>query len=439
MEQKGANYNKKYKRKVSLIIKVYSYFKSYGFFGIIKKVLIKIANKISYSNNKSLTVKEGKKIFIFSKQSYYYNKSQNLFSQYARTFNEMGFIVNFVYEEDDIKESKMDLPLNIHKNINSIWAKKIIKMFNKETIIILDENISNIEKFNKFTLNSDIQIIKEKNEKLQSNENKEYWFNKCNNKINNIQDVPKKFKNNLSIIILNYNNKNIIKKCIDSLLSYNYRYNYEIIVVDNRSNDGSYEMLAEEYKNKIKIIRNKKNGCASGRNLGVSIAKGEYIMFLDSDQWAISENWLDNYLNIMNENVGAIGWAAGWFNKNGYAEHITDSFPFRYMPPKFMSREDIGYLGTGGFIISKKLFNKLQGFDLAYDPTCYEDTDLSLKIRDVGERIIYCPYLGVEHLPHQTTNIKSKEHEKLAEEKGKYFVNKWRLKNSKLLKYIKTF
>ncbi len=420
-------------------MKILSLFKRYGFFGVIKKVGVKILNFISYYINKSLVIKENKKIFIFSKQSYYFNKSLNLFSQYARTFNEMGFTVNYFFEQDNRKEKNISLPLNIHKKINNMLLIKITKMLNKNTIIILDENIENLEKYNVINYYKNVQIIKEKNEKLESEENKEYWCNKCINKIHNLQDVSEKFKNNLSIIILNYNNKNIINKCIDSLLLYNNRYNYEIIIVDNQSADGSYEMLVEQYSSKIKIIRNEKNGCASGRNLGVSIAKGEYIIFLDSDQWAIYEYWLDNYLTILDKNVGAIGWAAGWFNKNGYAEHIVDSFPFRYMPPKYLYRQDIGYLGSGGLIITKKLFEKIKGFDINYDPTCYEDTDISLKIRDAGKKIIYCPYLGVEHLPHQTTKSGSKEHKLLFEHKGKYFVDKWKIKNKKLLKYIKNF
>ena len=53
------------------------------------------------------------------------------------------------------------------------------------------------------------------------------------------------------------------------------------------------------------------------------------------------------------------------------------------MPPIGLYRSDIGYLGTGGMILEKELFDKVDGFDLNYDPTCYEDTDLSLKVRNV--------------------------------------------------------
>lgn len=247
-------------------------------------------------------------------------------------------------------------------------------------------------------------------------------------------------KDKLSIIILNYNNKNIIFKSINSLLKYNTYYNYEIIVVDNGSTDGSYELLEKKYKNKIKLLKNTKNGCSSGRNLGVSASSREYIMFLDSDQWATNPYWLSAYETILNnyDNIGLIGWAAGFFNKSGFAYHVVDSFPYRYMPANLLARKDIGYLGSGGMLLKKELFDSVGGFDLKYDPTCYEDTDFSLKIRNTKYEFVYCPYLGIIHLPHQTTNSGSDQHTKLLKEKREYFKAKWTKENASLLKkYIK--
>lgn len=268
------------------------------------------------------------------------------------------------------------------------------------------------------------------------------WFSRCTTLIDNLGAKRKcdlEFYDNISIIILNYNNKNVIENCINSIIRFNDRYKAEIIVVDNQSTDGSYEMLQEKYKDKIKLYRNSKNGCSSGRNLGVSNASKEYIMFLDSDQWILHKYWLEPYIDILtkDEQIGGLGWAAGWFNRAGYSYHIVDSFPYKYMPPIGLYRSDVGYLGTGGLIMKKKLFNEIEGFDLHYDPTCYEDTDLSLKIRNQGLEIAYTTYLGVGHLPHQTTDNVSKEHENLIENKGNYFVQKWKKINPKLLKYIK--
>lgn len=243
-------------------------------------------------------------------------------------------------------------------------------------------------------------------------------------------------KNNLSIIILNYNNKNVIFKAINTLLQFNDIYNYEIIVVDNGSIDGSFTELKKTYKNKIKLVQNNQNGCSSGRNLGVKHATKKYIMFLDSDQWVTNKYWLKPYENVLLsvKDVGIIGWAAGFFNKQKQAYHVVDSFPYRYMPPNYLCRYDIGYLGSGGMLLLKQDFINVGGFDITYDPTCYEDTDLSLKIRNIGKEIYYCPYLGLIHLPHQTTKSGSEQHSKLIKEKGQYFLNKWDSINPNLLK-----
>ncbi len=266
--------------------------------------------------------------------------------------------------------------------------------------------------------------------------------NTWSNRVDNIIDrVYPEFgnsilKDDLSIIILNYNNKNIIFKSIDSLIKFNELYNYEIIVVDNGSTDGSYKLLEKKYKNKIKLIKNNKNGCSSGRNLGVEISTKNNIMFLDSDQWVVSKYWLQPYETIIKKypDYGLIGWAAGFFNKKGYAFHVVDSFEYRYLPPNMLCCNDISYLGSGGMLMTKDTFIKIGGFDEKYDPTCYEDTDLSLKVRNIRKEIYYCQYLGLVHLPHQTTKSGSKTHTQILNEKKIYFKDKWLKENKKLLK-----
>lgn len=85
-------------------------------------------------------------------------------------------------------------------------------------------------------------------------------------------------------------------------------------------------------------------------------------MFLDSDQWVTNKYWLEPYENILktDKNVGLIGWAAGFFNKEGYAYHVVDSFPHKYMPANKLGRKDISYLGSGGMLLTRKLLTKLK-------------------------------------------------------------------------------
>lgn len=271
------------------------------------------------------------------------------------------------------------------------------------------------------------------------------WYNRCTIMLDtlfpeNSEKVDDKFFGKVSVVVLNYNNKKVITHCVDTLLQYNHRYNYQIVVVDNMSTDGSYELLKENYKDKITLTRNSKNGCSSGRNLGVEVSTGRYILFLDSDEWILNKYWLDSYLKTFDENpnIGAIGWGAGWFNSKGLSYKVVDAYEHFYMPPNSIARRDIGYLATCGFIIEKDLFYKVECFDLNYDPTCYEDTDLSLKVRNEGKEIYYSKYLGVGHLPHQTTKSGTSAHDKLIREKGEYFLQKWKKINPDLIfKYVK--
>ena len=242
----------------------------------------------------------------------------------------------------------------------------------------------------------------------------------------------------ISVIILNRNNKEVIFRCVDTLLRFN-TYGYEIIVVDNDSDDGSYEMLKKKYEKhaKVKILKNHKNGCSSGRNLGAAHAKGEYIFFLDSDQWIIGDYWMDIALKIMREQIGigAVAWNAGWFYPGELSALIVDYLPDRGIRPDMLYRTDIGLLATSGFLMRKDIFQEVGGFDEFYDPTCFEDTDLTLKIRNYGYETAYTPYMLIKHLPHQTTKSGSTWHRKLMERNERYCKEKWEKIDAALLEY----
>ena len=107
------------------------------------------------------------------------------------------------------------------------------------------------------------------------------------------------------------------------------------------------------------------------------------------------------------------------------------------MAPKALYRNDIGYLGSGGLFVKKEILKEIGGFDEKYDPTSYEDTDISLNLRNSGIELIYCPYLGIIHEPHMTTNSGSSEYDNLMKKNAKYFKDKWKKQNKKLLNYIK--
>ena len=90
----------------------------------------------------------------------------------------------------------------------------------------------------------------------------------------------------ISVIIPIYNVENYLKKCIESVINQTYK-NLEIILVNDGSNDNSKNII-DEYStidNRIKVINKENGGLSDARNAGIEIAKGDYITFLDSDDW----------------------------------------------------------------------------------------------------------------------------------------------------------
>lgn len=93
----------------------------------------------------------------------------------------------------------------------------------------------------------------------------------------------------ISIIVPVYNCEEYIEKCIDSILHQTYQ-NFEVIVINDGSKDNTLEKLKKYInKNKITIISIENNGVSNARNLGIKNSKGDYICFIDSDDWVEKE------------------------------------------------------------------------------------------------------------------------------------------------------
>lgn len=257
------------------------------------------------------------------------------------------------------------------------------------------------------------------------------WFTRLDKIIG--YPISRPLAETVSAVILIHNNKNIIRRCIETLISHGEHYLKEIIVVDNCSSDGGAELVEREFPN-VRVVRNIVNGCSSGRNLGASLAQGKYIAFFDSDQWFTCSSFFNEALTILERNasVGVVGWAAGWFDRSraDLGGMIADYCPNRAMNDiaiKVGYRSDIGYLGTGGFFLPKSVFDATDGFDTFYDPTCFEDTDLSFQIRKLGFKVCYRDLTGIRHQPHQTTgaNSQTNVYTKIFSRNSEYFKKKW--------------
>lgn len=258
---------------------------------------------------------------------------------------------------------------------------------------------------------------------------KNSWASRCDQIV---EQSP--LKSTYSIIILIHNNKRVIERCLTTLLYHLAGLDkVEVIVVDNASEDGGGAFVEEIFGKQVMLLKNPINGCSAGRNLGASKASNEILVFFDSDQWFTSIGWLYEYdfIHSLHPEIGAMAWNAGWFSSDDLHGPIVDSVAERgtdvLQYQKYGFRTDIHYLATSGFFIKKSLFVEIGGLDEQYDPTIFEDTDLSMKILHHGEKIAYRNFSGIMHQAHQTTraNAGGSEYAKLWKRNRQIFMGKW--------------
>jgi len=116
----------------------------------------------------------------------------------------------------------------------------------------------------------------------------------------------KENKEKVSIIVPVYNSEKYLNKCIDSIISQTYS-NIEILIIDDGSNDQSVN-ICHEYKkkdNRIKIIKEKHRGVSNARNVGLENASGDYILFVDSDDW-IEKKLIEESISLYKESIADI-------------------------------------------------------------------------------------------------------------------------------------
>lgn len=105
----------------------------------------------------------------------------------------------------------------------------------------------------------------------------------------------------ISVIMLTYNRENMVGRAIESILNQTYQ-DFEYIIVDNGSTDSS-GMIVDEFADKdprVKAIHKKRGNIGSGRNVGLSAARGEYITYIDDDDW-VEPDFLEFLLSVIRE------------------------------------------------------------------------------------------------------------------------------------------
>lgn len=245
-------------------------------------------------------------------------------------------------------------------------------------------------------------------------------------------------KKDLSVIIASFNTKDITLKCIQLLrvALQKSKLDYEIIVVDNASQDGSKEMLTKLKKDDMLLVLNRENtGYGKANNQGLAISQGEYVLYLNSDVYVDNRINFNDLIAYMRKDgqIGALtvqvdlssgsidpashrGFPTLWRSFSYFAglEKLFKNVPFLN---KLFGGYHLVYLDkqqtheidcpTGAFFLAPQgLLKKLKGFD--EDFFMYgEDIDLSFRIKELGYKVIYHPIYRVLHDKYQS-GIKKK-------------------------------
>lgn len=189
----------------------------------------------------------------------------------------------------------------------------------------------------------------------------------------------------ISIIVPIYNAEKTLNRCIDSILAQTY-YNLEIILIDDGSNDNSYK-ICEEYLDidtRIKVKHKKNGGVASARNEGLNIAKGEWIAFVDSDDY-IEKDMYEKLYNNAIKNYAEISTCI--LKYKTIDDRIINPFKGELTVDKVIDSVELmrkiydsDYLNSLCVCMCTKIYKRYIFDNIRFSDGIYEDDEISTKI-----------------------------------------------------------
>ncbi len=211
------------------------------------------------------------------------------------------------------------------------------------------------------------------------------------------------------MIIVNYNNLNFLKKCLTSALNSDYP-DFEVVLVDNASKDGSLEFIEAEFGSNslLKVVRNGSNlGFAGGNNSGIAVASGDILVFLNSDT-EVEAGWLKALSDVFefDKTIGAcqskllllqdrckFDNAGGFIDRMGLP--IVQGFRETDIG-QYDQMFDVFWAKGAAFAVKRSVLSQVGCFDEDFFLE-YEETDLCWRIWLRGYRIVFAPKSIVFH------------------------------------------
>ncbi len=240
----------------------------------------------------------------------------------------------------------------------------------------------------------------------------------------------------ISILIPTKDQVNLLRTCIKSLLQKTRYKNFEILIIDNDSEDVNtinfLKKIEEEYPSIIKIINyNEPFNYSEANNIGARHAKGEYLLFLNNDTEIIQENWLNILLSYCQRSeIGAVG--ARLLFPDGSLQHagvICGLYGDAGHPFVGASLDDPGYMNrlqvdqnfsavtAACMLVKREAFEKVGGFDQEKYQLNFSDVDFCLSLQKAGYKTVWTPHVSLVH--HTNATQRSLAEDPIKAEKAK--------------------
>lgn len=226
----------------------------------------------------------------------------------------------------------------------------------------------------------------------------------------------------ISILIPTKDHVPDLELCVRSLLQKSTWQNFEILLLENNSTEeetfACYRRLQEEDPRVRLLVWEKGFNFSAINNFGASKAQGEYLLFLNNDVEVVSPDFLEEMLGFAQQpDVGAVGarllfpdgtlqHAGVFVGMSGLADHGFQGFtgrePGYHFRPLFA--QDLSAVTAACMMMKTDLFREIGGYDEAFE-VAFNDTDLCMRIRKSGHRIIYTPHAVLNHYESKSRGL----------------------------------